>query len=319
MRKAAEEIDEAHRGAQPAGERGRLYVVATPIGNLADITLRAIDTLRTVDVVLAEDTRTTGQLLAQHGVRARLKALHEHNEAAASAGVLAMLRVGERVALVSDAGTPAISDPGARLVRRVREAGFDVVPIPGPSALAAALSVSGVDGPFAFVGFLPAKAGARAAEIERWREFPHALVLYEAPHRVRETLADLARVLGPEREVTIARELTKMFEQIHACRLGEAEAWVVADPNRERGEFVLVVSGPGEARDRTEAEAERVLAILLAELPVKQAVKLAAAITGARKNELYERALAMRDNANAEGAKDAEGRGGKDSASDAQG
>ncbi|MCU0898181.1 MAG: 16S rRNA (cytidine(1402)-2'-O)-methyltransferase [Burkholderiales bacterium] len=301
-------MEEAHRGAKPSGGRGRLYVVATPIGNLADITLRALDTLRAVDVVLAEDTRTTGQLLSQHGVRARLKALHEHNEAAAASAVVAMLRAGEQVALVSDAGTPAISDPGARLVRAVREAGFHVVPIPGPSALAAALSVSGSEGPFAFLGFLPAKSGARVAELERWRDFPHALVLYEAPHRVRETLADLARVLGSEREVLIARELTKMFEQIHACALGEAEAWIAADANRERGEFVLVVSGPSAARDREAAEGDRVLSILLKELPVRQAAKLAAAITGARKNELYERALELRKKFNAEDAEDAEGR-----------
>ena len=298
-------MDEAHRSAG-AGGRGRLYVVATPIGNLGDITLRAIETLRAADVVLAEDTRTTGQLLARHGVRARLKALHEHNEAAAATAVIAMLRAGEQVALVSDAGTPGVSDPGARLVRRVREAGFDVVPIPGASALAAALSVSGVDGPFAFAGFLPAKASARTAEIERWRDFPHALVLYEAPHRVRETLVDLVRVLGPQRHVVIARELTKMFEQIHACELGEAEAWIAADPNRERGEFVLVVSGAGESRDQGAAERERVLAILLDELPVKQAAKLAAAITGGRKNELYEQALAIKGKADAEGAEGAE-------------
>ncbi len=301
-------MDDAHRGAGSVGRRGRLYVVATPIGNLADITLRALDTLRAVDVVLAEDTRTTGQLLSQHGVRARLKALHEHNEASAASAVVEMLRAGEQIALVSDAGTPAISDPGARLVRHVREAGFAVVPIPGPSALAAALSVSGTEGAFAFLGFLPAKSGARVAELERWRDFPHALVLYEAPHRVRETLADLARVLGVEREVLIARELTKLFEQIHACALGEAEAWIAADANRERGEFVLVVSPPAAPREREAAEGERVLSILLEAVPVKQAAKLAAAITGARKNELYARALELRKGFNAEDAEDAEGR-----------
>ncbi|MCX7893044.1 MAG: 16S rRNA (cytidine(1402)-2'-O)-methyltransferase [Burkholderiales bacterium] len=290
---------EAHRG--PAGGRGRLYVVATPIGNLADVTLRALETLRAADAVLAEDTRTTAQLLARHGIRAKLRALHGHNEAAAAQSVLAALAAGETLALVSEAGTPGISDPGARLVRRVRAAGFDVVPIPGPSALAAALSVSGVDGPFAFVGFLPAKDAARRAEIGRWRDFPHALVFYEAPHRVRATLGDLAAILGASREVVIARELTKMFEQVHACALGEAADWIAADPNRERGEFVLVVAAPGEARGRDAAEAERVLAILAAELPVKQAAKLAAAITGAAKNALYERALAIKRAADAEG------------------
>lgn len=273
---------------------GRLYVVATPIGNLADVGLRALEVLRSVDTVFAEDTRATSHLLAHHGVRAQLAALHEHNEREAARALVRLLAAGRDAALVSDAGTPGISDPGAIAVAAARAAGFAVVPVPGPSAAVAALSVAAMPGPYAFVGFLPAKAAARRAALEAWRAFPHTLVFYEAPHRILESVDDLAAALGPERTVVVARELTKLFETVHVCRLGEARAWLEADPNRCRGEFVLVVSGAttDEAAARA-AEGERVLGLLLDELPVKSAARLAAEITGARKNDLYARALAL--------------------------
>lgn len=276
-------------------ERAALYVVATPIGNLSDITLRALEVLRTVRTIYAEDTRTSTALLAHHGIRTSLKALHEHNEARAVPDVLRALDEGHAVALISDAGTPAISDPGALVVAAVREAGHRVVPIPGPNAAIAALSASGIDGPFLFVGFLPSKAAARRKLLESWRSAPHALVFYEAPHRVQECVEDLLQVFGPARTLTIARELTKLFESIHVCPLGDAPAWFAGDANRLRGEFVLIVSGAPADKDDTLAEGERVLQLLLEELPLKRAARLAAAITGARKNDLYERGLAYKD------------------------
>jgi 16S rRNA (cytidine1402-2'-O)-methyltransferase len=281
----------AHGGRE--GGSGGLYVVATPIGNLDDITFRAVAVLRAADVVFAEDTRTTQHLLAHHGIRARLKSLHEHNEAVAGEAVIAALDAGETVAIVSDAGTPGISDPGASVVARVLEAGHRVVPVPGASALTAAMSASGVAGPFAFLGFLPAKPSQRRKMIEAWRTFGHAMVLYEAPHRIVECVDDLASVLGEARRVVIARELTKLFESIHACALGEARAWLEGDANRQRGEFVLVVAGAPAAADADAASRDRVLRALLAELPLSQAVKLAAEITGGRRNELYDRALEL--------------------------
>jgi len=274
------------------GQRGRLYVVATPIGNLADISLRALDVLRSVDAIFAEDTRVTRALLGHHGIEAKPRALHAHNEERAAREVLDTLAAGRDVALVSDAGTPGISDPGARVVRLALAADTDVVPIPGASALAAALSVSGQQGPFAFLGFLPAKGAARRRMLENWRSFPHALVLYEAPHRILECVTDLADALGGGRDVVIARELTKLFESVHACRLADAHEWLAADSNRQRGEFVLIVSGAPVVED-DHAEARRVLAALLAELPVKTAVKLAATITGAPRNALYAMALEL--------------------------
>jgi 16S rRNA (cytidine1402-2'-O)-methyltransferase len=277
--------------------RGRLYVVATPIGNLADLSARAIATLGAAHVVFAEDTRHTRGLLAHHGITARLAALHEHNEREASRELLRQLEAGHDVALVTDAGTPAISDPGAYAVGAARAAGFDVVPIPGPNAAIAALSVAGLSGPFAFVGFLPAKPAARRRALEAWRGFPHTLVLYEAPHRILECVDDLARVLGPDRAVVLARELTKAFESVHACPLGAARAWLAGDPDRTRGEFVVIVSGAGAPAEPVAAEGDRVLRLLLDELPVKTAVRLAAAITGGSRNELYARALELKADA----------------------
>ena len=274
-----------------------LYVVPTPLGNLSDLTRRAADVLCAVPWVAAEDTRHSAPLLKHLGSAARLIAAHEHNEQAAADQVIARLAAGESVALISDAGTPGISDPGTRLVVRVRAAGYRVVPLPGPCAAVTALSAAGLSEPhFLFYGFLPAKARQRDDALRALLGLPYALVFYEAPHRVVETVSALAEVLGGERTLVIARELTKLFESIHSLPLGEAEAWLLADPNRQRGEFVLLVSGaPPDHAEGLDAEAERVLCLLLDEgLPVKQAARLAQSITGASKNALYARALELR-------------------------
>lgn len=272
-----------------------LYVVATPIGNLADISLRALDVLRAADTVACEDTRHARHLLDHHDIKAPLLAVHQHNEQQAAAKLIAALADGKRIALISDAGTPGVSDPGARTVAAVRAAGHRVIPIPGASAAITALSASGLaDEQFHFVGFLPAKVGARRTALEKLAAIEAALVFYEAPHRVVETVDDLLAGLGGEREIVIARELTKLFEQIVRLPLADAPAWLQADSNRQRGEFVLIVSGPAP-REGLDAEAERVLKTLLAELPTKQAAKLAAEITGVGKNELYQRALKIKD------------------------
>ena len=272
-----------------------LYVVATPLGNLGDITLRALDVLRSVDAVAAEDTRLTRQLLSHYDIHAHLISLHEHNEERSAAGIIRMLTEGRAVAYVTDAGTPAISDPGALLVSQVREAGLRVVPIPGPSAVTAALSAAGIGAAqFLFYGFLPSKAGARREALAGLAALPYALVFYEAPHRVLETFEDMVQVLGGERGLVIAREITKLFETFHRCALGEASAWLSADANRLKGEFVLIVEGAASPRDHAVEEAERVLRILLGELPLKQAVQLAAEITGAKRNALYDRALELK-------------------------
>ena len=271
-----------------------LYVVATPIGNLGDITLRALETLRNVDLVACEDTRHARHLLDHHGIRVPTLALHQHNENEAADKLMRLLGEGKRVALVSDAGTPGVSDPGARAVAAVRAAGFRVIPLPGPNAAIGAMSAAGVtDQRFLFVGFLPARVGARRTAIEQLAPVDAALVFYEAPHRVLEAVVDLVELLEPLREIVIARELTKVFEQIERMPLGQAPAWLAADANHQRGEFVLVVSAPPR-RAGIDAEAERVLVALLAELPVRQAAKLAAQITGQPKNALYARALELK-------------------------
>ena len=275
-------------------------MVATPIGNLADLTLRAVHVLGLVDAVACEDTRVGGSLLSHLGLHKPLLALHQHNEQAATVQVLARLARGERVAYISDAGTPVVSDPGAALVAAAQAAGHATVPLPGASSVLAALCVAGDTeaAGFAFVGFLPAKAGERgtavAALAQRQRE---ALVLFEAPHRIAALLDALASAM-PTRRVTLGRELTKQFETVITMPCAQAPAWLAADANRSRGEFVLVLHA-----ERIEASiegalgvaCERTLGVLLAELPLKQAVALAASITGAPRNALYERALALRD------------------------
>jgi 16S rRNA (cytidine1402-2'-O)-methyltransferase len=274
---------------------GTLYIVATPIGNLRDLTLHALDVLRTADLIAAEDTRNSQGLLSAYGIQARLTPVHEHNEQAAAARLVATLQEGKSVAYISDAGTPGISDPGARLVAAARAAGVAVVPIPGASAVATALSVSGLESPWMFYGFLPAKSVGRKKELERLGDLPYALVFYEAPHRVVETVADLAAMLGGARRILFARELTKRFEQLHACPLGEAGAWLDEDENHRRGEFVLVIDPPTAKEADDAGEARRVLALLLEELPVKQAAHLAVKLTGGRKNALYQLALEMKN------------------------
>ncbi|MDO8890762.1 MAG: 16S rRNA (cytidine(1402)-2'-O)-methyltransferase [Sulfurimicrobium sp.] len=284
-----------HQG-QGVNNVGTLYVVATPIGNLRDITLRALDVLKSADIVAAEDTRNTSHLLGHYGISAKLVALHEHNERVAAPKIIAALQEGKTVALVSDAGTPGISDPGAILVQAVREAGLPVTPLPGPNAAICALSAAGREDPhFLFYGFLPAKASARRKELEALRELPYIIAFYEAPHRIVETVEDALKVLDGERDITFARELTKLFESIHTCKLADAPAWLAGDPNRQRGEFVLLVSGAAVAAEEgISDDAQRILQLLLAELPLKQAVKLAAEISGEKKNALYDLALQLK-------------------------
>ncbi len=276
---------------------GTLYVVATPIGNLRDMSLRAIEVLKTVDCIAAEDTRHSMPLLQHFLITTRVISLHEHNERERSTQLLEALQRGESIALISDAGTPLISDPGYFLVREARECGIKVVPIPGPSAIIAALSVSGLPTDrFSFEGFLPAKSKQRVAQLNSLQHETRTMVFYEAPHRVLECLADMQSVFGMKRQAVIARELTKMFETIHNAPLDELLEWVKRDANQTRGEMVLVVAG-AEAKLTEEnlVLAENILQILLEELPLKQAVELAAKISGKRKNELYQLALKFKN------------------------
>jgi 16S rRNA (cytidine1402-2'-O)-methyltransferase len=271
-----------------------LYVVATPIGNLADIGLRALHVLRLVDAVACEDTRHTQALLRAYGIdKSAWLSVHRHNELEGAQEVVRRLQLGQRVAYASDAGTPGVSDPGARMVEAVRAAGFGVVPVPGPSSITAVLSATGLaseEAAFVFFGFVPPKGGERQQAIESLRQEPRAVVLLEAPHRIG-ALAEALAALGARR-MTVGRELTKQFEQIATLACEEFPAWLAADPSRSRGEFALVLHPV--AVDRQAGESERVLGLLLAELPVKTAVKLAAEITGAGRNELYQRALEMK-------------------------
>ena len=275
---------------------GILYVVATPIGNLQDITLRALDTLKAVDAIAAEDTRHTSGLLSHFGISKKLIAVHEHNEHQSAEKLLSQLNAGESIALVTDAGTPGISDPGAVVVDLVRKAGVKVVPVPGVSAVIAALSASGiVQNGFMFHGFLPASGAARRKVLEVLKAQTVTLVIYEAPHRIVDSIADICAVLGGERRITFARELTKTFETIYSCNLSDAVAWLEADLNQQRGEFVLLVEAAAlkDAEEMPE-ETVRILKLLLAELPLKQAVKLATEITREKKNVLYEFALQLK-------------------------
>jgi 16S rRNA (cytidine1402-2'-O)-methyltransferase len=269
---------------------GVLYVVATPIGNLSDASPRAIETLKSVDLVACEDTRTTRTLLARNGIAARTVALHEHNERRGAAALIDALRDGKHVALVSDAGTPALSDPGAWLVAEAHRAGIPVSPVPGPSAAAAALSASGfAAAQFVFAGFLPAAASARRKALDAL-EVPWPVVIYEAPHRIAEAVQDLLAKFGEKREVLIARELTKKFEEVVRLPLGEAPAWLAARKERTQGEFALVLA-PGTEQARAALDADKVLAVLLEAMAPSEAARLAAKITGAPKNSLYRKAL----------------------------
>ncbi len=267
---------------------GTLLVVATPIGNLGDSSERSLEALRSVDLIACEDTRTTRTLLARHGITVPTVALHEHNEKAESKRLIRELLAGKTIALVSDAGTPGVSDPGALLVEAAHRAGVTVSPIPGPSAVAAALSASGFGGErFLFAGFLPATRAARRKALEAF-DLPFPVVFYEAPHRVAEAIEDLAGCFG-DREIVIARELTKKFEEVARLPLPEARAWLDG-PNRQHGEFVLVLA-PGEPKPPTALDADRVLDALLEALGPSEAAKLAARITGLPRRELYRKAL----------------------------
>lgn len=279
---------------------GALYVVATPLGNLDDLTRRARDTLARADRILAEDTRVTATLLAHYGITVRMTPFHAHNEAARVAEVVAALASGARIALVTDAGTPAISDPGARLVRAVHEAGQRVVPIPGASAVAAAVSAAGLMADrFMFVGFLPVQAKQRDALLSTLRALPAALVFYEAPHRVRATVALLAGTLGGGRAIIVARELTKKFEEIARMPLAECTAWLERDANHVRGEFVLIVDAPAqaEADQALTPEVERLLLALLDDLPPSAAARIAATFSGVPRAQVYARATQLKGRA----------------------
>lgn len=278
---------------------GTLYVVATPIGNLDDLSPRATRTLASVDVVAAEDTRHSGRLLSHLGIQKRMIAFHDHNEKDRAAGILAELQAGRDVALISDAGTPLISDPGYVLVREARVAGHRVSPIPGPCALVTALSAAGLPTDrFLYVGFLPAKRSGRKASLDLLSSEVATLVFYESPHRILESVRDIAEVLGSEREIVLGREITKTFETFYSGSVAEVLAELERDPHGSRGEFVVMVRGAmAQAGNNKEAtmDVDRVLRVLLAELPVKKVAKMASELTGLSKNELYQRALALKD------------------------
>lgn len=273
---------------------GSLYVVATPIGNLDDISARALKILQDVALIAAEDTRHSQRLLQHFGISTPLAACHEHNERDEGSRFLTRLLAGDSVALISDAGTPLISDPGYHLVRQARAAGINVVPVPGACALIAALSAAGLPSDrFIFEGFLPAKAVGRRGRLELLKEEPRTLIFYEAPHRILECLQDMELVFGGERPALLARELTKTFETLKGLPLAELRAFVEADSNQQRGECVVLVAGwsAPESDEAVSSEAMRVLDLLLKEMPLKRAAALAAEITGVRKNVLYQVAL----------------------------
>jgi len=272
--------------------QGKLYIVPTPIGNLGDITQRALDVLQSVDLIAAEDTRHTGLLLQHFAINARLFALHDHNEQQKALTLLAKLQDGQNIALVSDAGTPLINDPGYHLVRTCREAGVQVVPLPGPCAAIAALSAAGLPSDrFCYEGFLPAKSKGRRDTLRALEQEPRTLIFYESTHRLIESLEDICSELGETRYVVLAREITKTWESIHGAPIGELVAWVKEDENRRKGEMVLIVEGFKAQEEALPTDALRTLALLQAELPLKKAAALAAEIHGVKKNALYKYAL----------------------------
>ncbi len=274
-----------------------LYVVATPIGNLGDITLRALEILKSVNVIAAEDTRHTAGLLNHFGIQKKCLPVHQHNEQQSAAQLIKRLHAGESIALVSDAGTPAISDPGAIVISAVRDAGFKVVPVPGASAIITALAASGISSNgFTFIGFLPASNSQRRKALNALDTHIFTLAIYEAPHRILDTIGDMSSIFGTDRKIVIARELTKAFETFFRGHLAEALEWLKADSNQQRGEFVLLVEPQAIVEnDDLSENVLKVLTTLLAELPLKQAVMLATEITGEKKNRLYEKALSIKN------------------------
>ncbi len=288
---------EVEKQSKASVDKGVLYVVATPIGNLADVSQRALEVLAAVDIIAAEDTRHSGRLLQQYQITSKTMALHDHNERDRAPDVVQRLAQGKSVALISDAGTPLISDPGFHLVRLAHEQGFKVVPIPGASAMLAALSAAGLPSDrFVFEGFLPSKSSARKKRLEVMASEPRTLIFYEAPHRILETLTDMAEVFGADRYVVLARELTKTFETIKGDVVGDLLKWVKNDPDQQKGEMVLLIKGmETEVNNSNEQEAQRILKILLEELPLSQASSLTAKITGTRKKPLYQFGLSLGD------------------------
>ena len=275
---------------------GKLFVVATPIGNLQDLSARAAEVLATVSLIAAEDTRHSKKLLAHFGVGTRLVALHDHNDNEMVERLLRQLAGGDYVALISDAGTPLISDPGYRLVRAAHAAGIVVIPVPGPSAVTAALSVAGLPTDrFCFEGFLPAKQAARRQRLDALAAETVTLVFYESSHRISDSLQDMAACFGDERPAVVARELTKLYETVLCGTLAELSAQVNDDPQQQKGEFVVLVHGAAASEDALEAQARQALAVLLEELPLKQAAAMAAKITGASKNRLYDYGLCLKN------------------------
>ena len=274
---------------------GILYVVATPIGNLEDMSPRAVRILSQAGLIAAEDTRHSGRLMLHFGIRTHMTAFHEHNEREKTGELIGLLRQGQDIALISDAGTPLVSDPGFSLVRAARAAGLEVVPLPGPCAAIAALSASGLPSDrFMFEGFPPAKTVARVTFFQRLARETATLIFYESPHRIVESLGDMKSVFGDQRPALFAREITKQFETLRTGTLAELSDWVATDPNQQRGEIVVIVQGapPADAQD-LDADTEHLLRTLLSELPVKQAASLASRITGQKKNRLYDLALRM--------------------------
>lgn len=280
-----------------------LYIVATPIGNLGDITLRALATLQQADIICAEDTRVSAQLLAAYGIQGKLISVREHNEQHMADKIIAALASGQSVAQISDAGTPAICDPGAKLVTRVREAGFKVVPIAGASAVMAALSVAGVSEPhFYFHGFLPPKSGERVKLFEQWQTANYPIVVFETPHRIAAALDDMAQIF-PNRNIMLAREISKTFETFLVGSIHQVRRQLAQDSNQSRGEMVLVIYAEKiEKNDTLPESAQQVIKILAQQLPTKQAAELAAAITGERKKALYDFALAWKTDADGHGS-----------------
>lgn len=277
----------------PVSNPGILYVVATPIGNLGDMVPRAVETLQTVALIAAEDTRHSSRLLSHFDIKTPCIAYHDHSDEQRTDQLITRMQSGDSIALISDAGTPLVSDPGYRLVRSARQAGIQVVPVPGACAMIAALSAAGLPSDrFAFEGFLPAKQVARCTQLQSLAADPRTLIFYEAPHRILETLQDMAEVFGPEREVVIARELTKTFETIKGDKVADLAAWVESDSNQQRGEIVLLVHGaPKPENEAMAPEQMHVMKVLLEELPVKQAASIGAKLTGLKKNFLYDWAL----------------------------
>jgi 16S rRNA (cytidine1402-2'-O)-methyltransferase len=278
-----------------SGAIGVLYVVATPIGNLEDLSARAVRILSEVDLIAAEDTRHSAKLLHHYGIRTAVVSVHEHNEREQAPRLIERLCAGKSIALISDAGTPLLSDPGFNLVRAARAADVPVVPVPGPCAAIAALSVSGLPPDrFVFEGFPPPRSAARCAAFEAVREEERTIIYYESSHRIVDSLADMAKVFGPERPAVLARELTKKFETIVSGRLVELRARVLSEASEQQGEFVVLIHGAAKTTDHENLKTDHVLRVLLDAVPLKEAVTLAARLTGAQRNRLYDRALALK-------------------------